>query len=124
MRHETIAERYLVVRAVGRGGMGTVWLCRDTVLGREVAVKQVGVLPGESAPDLARALREARSSAALNHPHVVSVFDAVEADDHIWLVMEYVPGETLSQLIAREGRLDPERVAAIGAQVADVTVPS
>lgn len=119
MRHETIAERYLVVRAVGRGGMGTVWLCRDTVLGREVAVKQVGVLPGESAPDLARALREARSSAALNHPHVVSVFDAVEADDHIWLVMEYVPGETLSQLIAREGRLDPERVAAIGAQVAD-----
>ena len=70
-------------------------------------------------PDLARALREARSSAALHHPHVVSVFDAIEADDHIWLVMEYVPGETLSQLIAREGRLDPERVAAIGAQVAD-----
>ncbi|GAB7005501.1 serine/threonine-protein kinase [Nocardioides sp. AN3] len=119
MRPETIAGRYLVLRAVGRGGMGTVWLCRDTVLGREVAVKQVGLLPGESAPDLARALREARSSAALNHPHVVSVFDAVEADDHIWLVMEYVPGETLSQLIAREGRLDPERVAAIGAQVAD-----
>ena len=108
-----------MLRAVGRGGMGTVWLCRDEVLGREVAVKQVGVLPGESVPDLARALREARSSAGLNHPHVVSVFDAVEADDHIWLVMEYVPGETLSQLIAREGRLDPERVAAIGAQVAD-----
>src|SRR6478736_6514480 len=119
MRHETIAGRYLVVRAVGRGGMGTVWLCHDTVLGREVAVKQVGVLPGESAPDLARALREARSSAGLNHPHVVSVYDAVEADDHIWLVMEYVPGEMLSQLIAREGRLEPERVAAIGAQIAD-----
>jgi serine/threonine protein kinase len=116
---EIIAGRYVVLRAVGRGGMGTVWLCRDDLLGREVAVKQVGVLPGESVPDLARALREARSSAALNHPHVVSVFDAVEADDHIWLVMEYVPGETLSQLIAREGRLDPERVAAIGAQVAD-----
>ena len=96
-----------------------MWLCRDELLGREVAVKQVGVLPGESVPDLARALREARSSAALHHPHVVSVFDVVEADDHIWLVMEYVPGETLSQRIAREGRLDPERVAAIGAQVAD-----
>lgn len=119
MTPETIAERYLVVRAVGRGGMGTVWLCRDTVLGREVAVKQVGVLPDEAVPDLARALREARSLAALNHRHVVSVFDAVEADGHIWLVMEYVPGETLSQLIAREGRLDPARVAAIGAQVAD-----
>jgi serine/threonine protein kinase len=76
-------------------------------------------MPGESAPDLARALREARSSAALHHPHVVSVFDAVEADRHIWLVMEYVPGSTLSELIAREGRLDPARVASIGAQVAD-----
>ena len=119
MSPEIIAGRYVVLRAVGRGGMGTVWLCRDEVLGREVAVKQVGTLPGESVPDLARALREARSSAALHHPHVVSVFDAIEADDHIWLVMEYVPGETLSQLIAREGRLDPERVAAIGAQVAD-----
>jgi serine/threonine protein kinase len=119
MAEEIIAGRYVVLRAVGRGGMGTVWLCRDEVLGREVAVKQVGTLPGESVPDLARALREARSSAALQHPHVVSVFDAVEADEHIWLVMEYVPGETLSQLIAREGRLDPERVAAIGAQVAD-----
>ena len=119
MAPEIIAGRYVVLRAVGRGGMGTVWLCRDELLGREVAVKQVGALPGESVPDLARALREARSSAALQHPHVVSVFDAVEADDHIWLVMEYVPGETLSQLIARDGRLDPERVAAIGAQVAD-----
>ena len=72
--------------------MGEVWLCVDELLGREVAVKQVGVLPGESVPDLARALREARSSAALNHRHVVAVYDAVETDDHIWLVMEYVPG--------------------------------
>ena len=95
MAPEIIAGRYVVLRAVGRGGMGTVWLCRDEVLGREVAVKQVGMLPGESVPDLARALREARSSAALHHPHVVSVFDAIEDDDHIWLVMEYVPGETL-----------------------------
>ena len=60
MPPEIIAGRYHVERAIGRGGMGTVWLCRDEVLGREVAVKQVGLLPGESAPDLARALREAR----------------------------------------------------------------
>ena len=99
--------------------MGTVWLCHDEVLGRDVAVKQVGVLPGESVPDLARALREARSSAALKNPHVVSVFDTIEADDHIWLVMEYVAGSTLSALIAREGSIDPVRVANIGAQVAD-----
>lgn len=116
---ETIAGRYRVERPIGHGGMGTVWLCTDEVLGREVAVKQVGLMPGESAPDLARALREARSSAALNHPHVVGVFDAVEdEDDRLWLVMEFVPGTTLAELIRAEGRLEPRRVAAIGAQVA------
>lgn len=116
---ELIAGRYRVERAIGRGGMGTVWLCTDEVLGREVAVKQVGLLPGESAPDLARALREARSSAALNHPNVVSVFDAVEDEQgRSWLVMEHVDGSTLTQLVEREGRLEPRRVAAIGAQVA------
>lgn len=119
MPPEIIADRYRVLRSVGRGGMGEVWLCEDELLGRQVAVKQVGVLPGESVPDLARALREARSSAALNHRHVVSVYDAVETNDHIWLVMEFVPGSTLAELIAQEGRLDPARVATIGAQVAD-----
>lgn len=116
---EVIAGRYRVERAIGQGGMGTVWLCTDDVLGREVAVKQVGLMPGESAPDLARALREARSSAALHHPHVVAIFDAVEGeDDRLWLVMEYVPGTTLSALVKQEGRLEPRRVAAVGAQVA------
>ena len=119
MESRTIAGRYQVVRAVGRGGMGTVWLCRDDVLGRDVAIKQVGTLPGETTPDLARALREARSSAALNHRNVVSVYDAIEEGDQIWLVMEYVPGRTLAEIVAQEGPLPPERVVWIGAQVAD-----
>ena len=83
--------------------MGSVWLCRDELLGRVVAVKQVGGLPGESTPDLARAMREARSSAALNHPHVVAVYDAIEEGDHFWLVMEYVPGRTLAEIMAAGG---------------------
>ena len=116
---ETIAGRYRVEREVGRGGMGSVWLCRDTVLDRTVAVKQVGLLPGESAPDLQRALREARSSAALSHRNVVSIYDAIEEGDHIWLVMEYVPGRTLSEMMSAEGPLSPARVARIGAQVAE-----
>ena len=99
--------------------MGTVWLCRDERLERDVAVKQIGTLPGETAPDLARAMREARSSAALNHPHVVSIYDVVEEDDHIWLVMEYVASRTLAQVIADDGPLAPEAAAAIGAQVAE-----
>lgn len=119
MPPETIADRYRVEREVGRGGMGSVWLCRDEVLGRDVAIKQVGHLPGESMPNLARALREARSSAALNHRNVVAVYDAFEEDDHVWLVMEYVPGRTLSEILAQEGPLAPERAAHLGAQVAD-----
>ncbi len=119
MPAETIAGRYHVEREVGRGGMGSVWLCRDEVLGRTVAVKQVGLLPGETVPDLQRALREARSSAPLSHRNVVSIYDAIEDDDQVWLVMEYVPGRTLSEITAAEGPLPPERVAWLGAQVAD-----
>jgi serine/threonine protein kinase len=114
-----IAGRYDVEREVGRGGMGSVWLCSDQVLGRKVALKQLGGFPGESSPHIARALREARSSAALSHPNVVSIFDAVEEGDHIWLVMEYLPSRTLSQIIKEEGAMPPERAARIGAQVAD-----
>jgi serine/threonine protein kinase len=119
MQPKTIAGRYVVERAVGHGGMGTVWLCRDEVLGRDVAVKEVGSMPGTSKSDLARALREARNSAALNHGNVVSVYDAVEDGDHNWLVMEYVPSRNLSEIIAQDGPLPPERVAWIGAQAAD-----
>ena len=120
MDPDLIAGRYRVLRAVGHGGMGAVWLCRDEVLGREVAVKQIGMLPGESAPDAARALREARSSAALNHRNVVSVFDVVDDDSgHAWLVMEYVPSRTLGEIVREDGPLEPGRAAWIGAQVAD-----
>jgi hypothetical protein len=119
LQPDLIAGRYRVQGAIGQGGMGTVWLCRDEKLTRDVAVKQVGLLPGESVTDSARALREARSSAALSHRNVVTVFDVLEEDGHIWMVMENVPSRSLSDLIRDEGPLPPERVAAIGAQVAD-----
>ncbi len=119
MQPEIIGGRYRVQSALGRGAMGTVWLCRDETLHRVVAVKQVGLLPGASVTDSARALREARSSAGLSHPHVVTVFDVVEEAGHIWLVMEHVPGRSLSQIIKQDGALDPAVVAEIGAQVAD-----
>ena len=119
MAQGTIAGRYRVLREVGRGGMGAVWLCEDERLGRNVAVKQVGHVSGETAPDVARAMREARSSAPLNHPNVVAIFDAIDEGDHIWLVMEYVAGRTLAQIIAEDGPIPPEQAAQIGAQVAD-----
>ncbi len=119
MQPERIAGRYTVERAVGHGGMGTVWLCRDDVLHRMVAVKQVGNLPGESASDVNRALREARSSAALDHRNVVSVYDAVQDGEHNWLVMEYVASRTLSAILAEEGAMSPERATWIVLQAAD-----
>jgi len=118
MQPQLIAGRYRVLRAIGRGGMGTVWLCRDQVLGREVAVKQIGALPGESATETKRAMREARSAAALNHPNAVAVYDVVDHDSRPWLVMEYVQGQTLADEISRDGHLSPQRVADIGAQLA------
>lgn len=119
MQPELIGGRYRVQTAIGQGGMGTVWLCRDETLHRPVAVKQVGLLPNESVTDSARALREARSSAALSHRNVVTVFDVVEENGAIWLVMEHVPGRSLSEIINEDGPLEPATVADIGAQVAD-----
>ena len=118
MQPQLIAGRYQVLRAIGRGGMGTVWLCRDEILGREVAVKQIGALPGDSASETKRAMREARSAAALNHPNAVAVYDVVDHESRPWLVMEYVEGETLADEIARGGNLSPQRVADVGSQLA------
>jgi eukaryotic-like serine/threonine-protein kinase len=104
--------------------MGAVWLGRDEVLGRQVALKRIGLLPGADRADLARAEREARLSAALNHQHVVSIFDfVVDPDsDARWLVMEYVDGITLAQVIRRGGTLSPEVAAPLLWQAADALV--
>jgi serine/threonine protein kinase len=114
-----IAGRYTRGREIGRGGMGAVWLGRDDVLGRDVALKRIGMFPGASAPDLDRAEREARLAARLNHPHVVAVYDLVDEGDDHWLVMEYVEGVTLSALVTRDGALTPDEAAGLIRQAAD-----
>jgi eukaryotic-like serine/threonine-protein kinase len=114
-----IAGRYDLGHEIGRGGMGAVWLARDTVLGREVALKRIGLLPGAATPDLQRAEREARLAARLNHPHVVAVFDLVADGDDNWLVMEYVEGITLAALIKKDGSLLHDEAAGLVRQAAD-----
>jgi serine/threonine protein kinase len=114
-----IGGRYSLDREIGRGGMGAVWLGRDEVLGRIVAIKRVGHMPGGSSPDLVRAEREARIAARVNSPHVVAVFDLVDEDDQQWLVMEYVEGRTLAELLQDEGPMKPDRAAALLTQVAE-----
>ena len=116
-----IAGRYSLVREIGRGGMGAVWLGRDEVLGREVALKRIGPAPGHDDPGVAlqRAGREARLAARLNHPHVVAVFDLVGEGEERWLVMEYVAGSTLSELVRSAGPLSPDQAASLLSQAAE-----
>lgn len=115
---QQIAHRYTLVREVGRGGMGAVWLARDEVLERDVAVKRLvghdGLGPAEE-----RVRREARLSAMLNHAGVVTVFDLADDGDDLWLVMEYVDSVTLSQLVQEQGPLTPDHAASLAAQAAE-----
>ncbi|WP_370247069.1 serine/threonine-protein kinase [Nocardioides sp.] len=113
-----VSGRYSREREIGRGGMGAVWLGRDEVLGRRVAIKRVGLMPGAAGPDLQRAEREARIAASLNHPHIIGVLDLVEDAEGQWLVMEYVDGSTLADLIRTRGPLPADFVTPILAQVA------
>lgn len=121
-----IADRYTLVREIGRGASGAVWLGRDERLGRDVALKRIGMLPGADETDLARAEREARLSARLHHPHVVAVFDVVDgADggrDHRWLVMEHVEGRDLGRVLREDGAVGPDRAADLLLPIADVLV--
>lgn len=118
MSSTRIDGRYALGREVGRGAGGAVWLAEDEVLHRQVAIKRVGQLPGHT-DDPTRAAREARLAARVNHPHVVSVFDLVQADDALWLVMEYVDGPSLSAMVRDRGPLDPDAAAQLLAPVAD-----
>lgn len=118
-----VAERYLVRRLLGRGGMGVVWEADDTVLNRRVAIKEVEiplVVGGEADSVAARVLREARAAARLNHACAVTTFDVIRDDDRVYIVMELVEFPTLTEVVLKEGPLAPERAAAIGAQVAEV----
>jgi tetratricopeptide (TPR) repeat protein len=113
-----MVRHFRLLRRIGRGGMGQVFLAEDLKLGRSVAVK---FLPTETLRnDSARLrfMREARSASSLNHPNIVTIHAIEEADGMDFIVMEYVEGETLSSLIAR-GPIDLARVLDLGWQVAD-----
>jgi serine/threonine protein kinase len=113
-----LGGRYELDREIGRGGMGAVWHAHDTVLGRDVAVKQIGMTNGAAEPDLERAEREAHLAARINHQNVVAVFDLVDEDGYQWLVMEHVDGPTLAGLIAERGHLAADELTPIAEQVA------
>ncbi|MBL0749679.1 serine/threonine-protein kinase [Nocardioides baculatus] len=117
-----IAGRYTLDREIGRGGAGIVHLAHDEVLGRTVAIKRIGLLPGTTDRDIERAQREARIAAGITHPHVVSILDLVKDVDCYWIVMEHVRGRTLAEVVRADGALRAERAAGILAQAADALV--
>ena len=116
-----LAGRYRLLSVVGRGGMGTVWKAHDTVLDRDVAVKEVSLperlTDGERAELRAHVIEEARATAMLDHPGVVTIHDVVQQDGRPWIVMELVEGSSLKEILDTEGPLSPQRAAAIGRQL-------
>ena len=91
---QTISH-YKVIEKLGAGGMGEVFLAEDTELGRQVALKFLPAALTNDPDVLARFKREAQALAALNHPHIVTVYQVVEHDDQPVMVMEYVSGKSL-----------------------------
>ena len=113
-----VAGRYTLVRELGQGGMGAVYLGTDVKLGREVAIK---VLPPSMRAYLGpeRFQREVQLAAKLSHPHIVPLFEADEVDGFLYYVMEYVAGESLAQRLEREGPLALDEAVRITAEVGD-----
>jgi eukaryotic-like serine/threonine-protein kinase len=117
-----IADRYRLRHVVGSGGMGVVWEGWDERLERRVALKQLHRQPGASTAEAElanrRAMREARLTARLNHPHAVPVFDVVEQEGQLWLIMQFIPSITLAEVLKGGGPLQPDEAAQVGAEVA------
>jgi serine/threonine protein kinase len=114
-----IADRYLILARLGEGGMGRVYLAEHVKMNRQCAVKVMNAQLVNDQESLQRFAREASSSARILHPNVAAVFDYGEADKVVYLVMEYVDGESLSAILAREGKLEPRRAVEIARQIAD-----
>jgi serine/threonine protein kinase len=123
---QLLANRYFLEKRLGRGAMGQVYLAIDKNLGtRQVAVKTIrrDVLNSEDLQEgeaIVRFEREAKAAASIHHPHIVDVTDFGESADGVFfLVMEYVEGETLHQLLRREGTLPVKRAVNLLRQIAD-----
>lgn len=124
-----VAARYRLDRRIGTGAMGVVWQAHDERLNRTVAIKELLMPPGSVEADTqtatARAMREGRIAARLQHPHAICIYDVAldsgsgSSDDVVpWLVMEYLRSQSLAAVLAERGTLAPLEVARIGRHVA------
>jgi serine/threonine protein kinase/Flp pilus assembly protein TadD len=112
--------RYEVISDIGKGAMGVVYKCRDPQIGRTVAIKTVSLLHSQGFDESElrdRLLKEARAAGVLSHPHIVTIYDVGEEEDSIYIVMEYLEGEALSQLIEADQARSFGEVTAVADQV-------
>jgi hypothetical protein len=117
-RFGLVADRYQLRDQLGHGGMGRVWLARDEMLERDVAIKEVAPptrLSSQDAIELRVLInREAKAAARINHPNVVKIFDVLQTEVWPWLIMEYVPSASLQKVVQQGGPMPPVEVAKIG----------
>ncbi len=119
MKGQKINDRYQIIKTIGEGGMANVYLAYDTILDRNVAVK---VLRGDLASDekfVRRFQREALSASSLSHPNIVEVYDVGEDNGQYYIVMEYIEGKHLKQLLKKRGNLTVTEVIDIMLQITD-----
>ena len=119
VKGQKISDRYEIKKLIGEGGMANVYLGYDTILERDVAIK---VLRGDLADDekfVRRFRREAQSASLLNHPNIVQIYDVGEDDGNFYIVMEYIKGQTLKQIIKKRGHLSLPETIDIMAQLTD-----
>lgn len=117
VKGQKVNERYEVIKSIGEGGMANVYLAKDTILDRNVAIK---VLRGDLSGDekfVRRFQREALSASSLSHPNIVEIYDVGEDNGDYFIVMEYVNGLTLKQLLKKRGKLTTSEVIDIMLQI-------
>jgi serine/threonine protein kinase len=108
-----VIGKYKILSPIGSGGFGSVYLAEDTWIDKKVAIK----VPHKQEVDFGELLREPRLLASLNHPNIVTILTAEKQDKIFFIVMEYVPGETLEAVIARDGALDLTRALDYTCQI-------
>jgi len=119
MKGQKINDRYQIIKSIGEGGMANVYLAYDTILDRDVAVK---VLRGDLSNDekfVRRFQREALNASSLSHPNIVEVYDVGEDNGQYFIVMEYIEGKNLKDLLKKRGKLTVTEVVDIMSQIAD-----
>jgi serine/threonine-protein kinase len=117
---QVLADRYRVLRSIGEGGMGRVYLAEHVKMGRKSAVKVMSPALAPTPEAISRFNREAANASQIHQPNVAAIYDFGEtADGTLYLAMEYVEGETLTALVRREGALQPRRAAELTGQIAD-----